>query len=158
VKNVRSGTALLEEVNNFHTIPDQGPISIYTAIQGTVQGATAVSTNPTEQVHVHTADPYSTQQIVAQAMAPNGGTEHSQTQESAVRYVLEASAAVDETLVLATDIETASTENSTAHVDMLTPYGNDVLQDISWGGIQRPRSAFRPEVQAVLPHEIQWVV
>lgn len=55
-KNMRSGTALLEEVNIFHTITGQGPISIHTAIQGAVQGTTAVSTNPTEQVHVRTAD------------------------------------------------------------------------------------------------------
>jgi hypothetical protein len=118
VKNVRSGTALLEEVNNFRTIPGQGPISIYTVMQGTVQGAMAVSTNPTEQVHVRSADPYSVQKIVAQAMAPNDGTEHSQTRESPVQYVLEVSSVVDETSVIATNIETVSTGNITAHVDM----------------------------------------
>jgi hypothetical protein len=26
-----------------------------------------------------------------------------------------------------------------------------------WGGIQQPRSAFRPEVQAIVPHEIERV-
>jgi hypothetical protein len=63
-------------------------------------------------------------------MAPNVGTEHSQTQESLVQYALEASAAVDETSVLATNIETASTENSTTHADMLTTAGSGALQDI----------------------------
>jgi hypothetical protein len=174
VKNVVSGTALLEEVNNFHTIPVQGHMSIHTAIQGTVQGAMAVSTNRTEQVHVRTADPYSAQQIVAQAMTPNIGTEHSQNQESPVQYVLEASAAVDETSVIATNIETASTENSMTRADMLTIAGNGALQDISspqtfnmkrhdqelyggWCCIQRPRSAFRPEMQCILTHKIQRV-
>jgi hypothetical protein len=47
VKNERSGTALLEEVNIFYTIPVQGPIPIYTPIKGTVQGATVVQTNTT---------------------------------------------------------------------------------------------------------------
>jgi hypothetical protein len=49
-KNVRSGTASLEEVINFHTIPGQGPISNHTAIQGTVQGTTKVPTHPAPEV------------------------------------------------------------------------------------------------------------
>jgi hypothetical protein len=131
VNNVRSGTVLLEEVNNFHTIPGQGPISIYTVIQEAVEDATAVSTSPTEQVRLRTADPYSAQKNVAQAMAPNMCAEHSQTQESSVQYVVEASAAVDEISVLAANIETASTENSMIHADMLTTADNGALQDIS---------------------------
>jgi hypothetical protein len=65
--------------------------------------------------------------------------------------------AVNKTSVLATNIERASTENSTARVDMLTPSGNGALQYILWGGIQQPTSVFRPAVRAILPHEIQWV-
>jgi hypothetical protein len=64
---------------------------------------------------------------------------------------------VNKTSVLATNIETASTENSTARVDMLTPSGNGAFQYILWGGNQQPSSAFRREVKAILPHEIQWV-
>jgi hypothetical protein len=75
VKNVRSGTALLEESNTCHTIRVQGPISIYT-YSDTRDSARCNSgvKNPTEQVHVHTTDPYSAQQIAAQAMAPKVGT------------------------------------------------------------------------------------
>jgi hypothetical protein len=134
-----------------------------------------VPTNPTEQVPERTADPYSAQQIIVQMMAPNVDTEHSQTQDSTVQYVLKASAAADETSVLATNVETASTVNNTARVDMLTTAGNGALQNISapqtsnmegrdqklhggWGGIQQPRSAFRPVAQAILPHEMPILV
>jgi hypothetical protein len=44
LKSVMGGTVLLEEVNNYHTIPVQGPIPIHTPIQRTVQGATTVPT------------------------------------------------------------------------------------------------------------------
>jgi hypothetical protein len=54
-------------------------------------------------------------------------TEHNQTPDPPLHYVLEASAAADETSLLATKIETASTENNTAHVDMLTTAGNGDL-------------------------------